>query len=191
MPKEIANQEIELLLDTLSEKEKTAVLLRVYDDKTFREIGEELSLSGTRAEKIYKKSIRKLRHPRRLRYLSFIGLFHHPDWKEDDFEVDNFVKWFEDYYNNPPKKYRDKPKSKPKKKPNPTEDDYSGVVHRGFKREVLPGVWMHDSNHNPQVKCPTCNGVGQSESIMGYVSIKQTCLKCEGTGTIHQIKWVN
>lgn len=152
MPKEIANQEIELLLDTLSQKEKTVVLLRVYDDKTFTEIGKGISLSRSRAEQIYKKAIRKLRHPRRLRYLSFIGLYHDPDLTGDDFEVDNFVKWFEDYYNNPPDKYKLKPRKKKKKKKKERLTPYGvlydaplvGIMHwRGFKKEVLPGVFMH------------------------------------------------
>ena len=190
MPKEIANQEIELLLDTLSQKEKQCVLWKIFDDKKTKEIAESFKVSRSRVDQIYKKALRKLRHPSRVSYMRFIGFW---DSGGRIYELDEFdEKIFRKKYLDKPKlKPKPKPKPKPKKKPNPTEDDYSGVVHRGFKREVLPGVWMHDPGHDPRVKCPACDGVGQSESIMGYVSIKQTCLKCEGTGTIHQIKWVN
>ena len=170
---EIANQEVELLLDTLTPKEKQAVILRLYDDKTFKEIGVELSFSTARARQVYNRAIRKLRHPRRLKYLSYIGLDHTFEFKEDpNFEGENFIKWFEDYFNNPPDKY--KIKTKPRKKITAKErkkrlysyygitkqgnftkfiepEHYGipfdapsvGIVYRGFKKEVLPGVFMY------------------------------------------------
>lgn len=168
---EIANQEVELLLDTLTPKEKQAVILRVYDDKTFKEIGAEISLSKDRANQVYKKAIRKLRHPRRLKYLSYIGLDHTYEFKEDpNFEGENFIKWFEDYFNNPPDKYKIKAKPRKKitaeerkkrlysyygRKPKekypahygipgiPFDAPSVGIVYRGFKKEVLPGVFMY------------------------------------------------
>ena len=161
---EIVNREVELLLDTLTPKEKQAVILRVYDDKTFKEIGAEISISRSRAQQVYHKAIRKLRHPRRLKYLSYIGLDHTFEFKEDlNFEGENFIKWFEDYFHNPPDKYKIKAKPRKRttaKKRRRVKEEYPayygisfdapsvGIAYwKGFKKEVLPGVFMHDNSN--------------------------------------------
>ena len=59
---------LEYALDLLKEKEKTAVILRYREHKTFKETGEHFSLSTERTRQIIRKSILKLRHPNRMTY---------------------------------------------------------------------------------------------------------------------------
>jgi len=59
---------LEYALDLLKEKEKTAVILRYREHKTFKETAEHFSLSTERTRQIIKKCIRKLRHPNRMVY---------------------------------------------------------------------------------------------------------------------------
>jgi len=59
---------LEYALDLLKEKEKTAVILRYKEHKTFKETGDHFSLSTERMRQIIKKCIRKLRHPGRMVY---------------------------------------------------------------------------------------------------------------------------
>ena len=59
---------LEFALNSLKDKEKTAVLLRYQEHKTFREVGDYFSRSNERMRQVIAKSIRKLRHPDRLKY---------------------------------------------------------------------------------------------------------------------------
>ena len=59
---------LEFALDSLKDKEKTALLLRYKEHKTFKEVGDYFSRSNERMRQIIAKGIRKLRHPDRLKY---------------------------------------------------------------------------------------------------------------------------
>ena len=59
---------LEFALDSLKDNEKTAVLLRYKEHKTFKEVGVCFSRSNERMRQIIAKGIRKLRHPDRLKY---------------------------------------------------------------------------------------------------------------------------
>lgn len=58
---------LEYQLDTLTEREQTALHLRYRDRMKLFEIGEQLGVTGTYAGEIIAKGVRKLRHPSRLR----------------------------------------------------------------------------------------------------------------------------
>ena len=53
----------------LQEKEKEVIRLRYEEQKTWREVGVDISLSTARCQQISAKAIRKLRHPSRLVYI--------------------------------------------------------------------------------------------------------------------------
>lgn len=57
-------EEFERILETLSEREKTIIKLRFYEEKTLRECGEILNLHSERIRQIQNKTLRKLRHPK-------------------------------------------------------------------------------------------------------------------------------
>lgn len=59
---------LEYALDQLKEKEKTAVILRYKEHKTFNETGDHFSVTPERMRQIIQKCIRKLRNPIRLVY---------------------------------------------------------------------------------------------------------------------------
>ena len=59
---------LEYALDQLKEKEKTAVILRYKEHKTFKETGDHFSVTPERMRQIIQKCIRKLRNPVRLVY---------------------------------------------------------------------------------------------------------------------------
>ena len=60
---------LEFALDSLKDKEQTAILLRYKDHMTLNDTGEQFSLSRERIRQILAKGIRKLRHPDRLKYI--------------------------------------------------------------------------------------------------------------------------
>lgn len=55
------NGDLEKLLGTIPEQEKNIVRLKLYEDKTYDEIGKILHLTGARVQQIYWKAIRDLR----------------------------------------------------------------------------------------------------------------------------------
>ena len=60
---------LEFAMDSLKDKEQTALLLRYKDHMTLNDTGEQFSLSRERIRQILAKGIRKLRHPDRLKYI--------------------------------------------------------------------------------------------------------------------------
>jgi len=56
-------------LSTLSEKERTVINGRFYEDKTLEEIGQDLFLTRDAVRQIEEKALRKLRHPSRSKVL--------------------------------------------------------------------------------------------------------------------------
>lgn len=62
------DNQLAAVIDTLDDREKTVVLEHFGfngSTKTFKEIGDDLSLSGTRVQQIFNKALKKLRHPTR------------------------------------------------------------------------------------------------------------------------------
>lgn len=53
------------MLSTLSPREEYTLRSRIFQDKTFIEIGRDLGVGLERARQIYLKGLRKLRHPTR------------------------------------------------------------------------------------------------------------------------------
>ena len=64
---------INTLLHTLSVRERDALVFRFWDGYTLKKIGEEFGVTRSRADQIFKKAIRKLRNPARIKYLQFHG----------------------------------------------------------------------------------------------------------------------
>lgn len=60
---------LESVMDTLPEKERTAVLSRYKLQMTYDEIGSVLELTGARASQVVGKGMRLLRHPSRCKLL--------------------------------------------------------------------------------------------------------------------------
>ena len=77
-----SEESIAFVLETLKDRERSIVLMRYKDRKTFREIAEEYHLTSSRIQQIFAKSLRKLRHPSRKRVLE-VGIEQVQKEKED------------------------------------------------------------------------------------------------------------
>lgn len=60
---------IDLVLGTLNERERLIIKERFWNDKTYKEIGQEYNVCGSRVSQIEAKALRKLRHPIRTSFL--------------------------------------------------------------------------------------------------------------------------
>lgn len=66
------------VLDTLTEREKTIIVMRfglMGSDMTAGEVGRKLSITGERVRQIEARALRKLRHPARIRKLAEAACF--------------------------------------------------------------------------------------------------------------------
>jgi len=63
----------------LTEREQIAVKCRLKDGLTWRKVGNELGVTDSRAQQIYLKAIRKLRHPARARDMSVTKIVEQRD----------------------------------------------------------------------------------------------------------------
>lgn len=59
------NDDLSALLETLSDRERSVILWKVFDKRSFAFIGDKMNLSRGRPGQIYQKALRKLRHPSR------------------------------------------------------------------------------------------------------------------------------
>lgn len=66
-----SQEDVYRVLNTLPDKIRDIVIERLRDNKTFKQIGEERGLSGTRISQLYHKGIRMLHHPSRLGKLTY------------------------------------------------------------------------------------------------------------------------
>ena len=62
---------IEYVLSMLTDHEKMIIKYRFEELKTFGEIAKILNISNERARQLYKKALRKLRHPDRAKYIRY------------------------------------------------------------------------------------------------------------------------
>ncbi len=63
--KMLTTEKVDAMLQTLNERERQIISDRIYADQTFKEIGERMGVSANRVNQLYKKAIRKLKHPSR------------------------------------------------------------------------------------------------------------------------------
>lgn len=66
---ETAKERLEIKLQDLSAREREMLFLRFKEKLTLRKIGEKYGLSGQRIKQIECKALRKLRHPKRSRFV--------------------------------------------------------------------------------------------------------------------------
>jgi RNA polymerase sigma factor (sigma-70 family) len=62
---------VRFAISTLLEREQTVIHLRFEEQRRFREVGEALDISASRAQQICAKALRKLRHPSRFRFIQY------------------------------------------------------------------------------------------------------------------------
>ena len=73
--REDLEQTLDEVLGTLTERERTLLKARFWDNATLKEAGERIGVSGSRAMQMEECALRKLRHPTRAKRLSEVCEF--------------------------------------------------------------------------------------------------------------------
>jgi RNA polymerase sigma factor (sigma-70 family) len=63
--KMLTTEKVDAVLQTLNDREQQIISDRIYADQTFKEIGERMGVSANHVNQLYRKAIRKLKHPSR------------------------------------------------------------------------------------------------------------------------------